>query len=39
MNRLCVEILQIYYKQLENAVIEGDMTGEVAGVLGSHLYG
>ena len=38
MNRLCVEILQIYYKQLENAFIEGDMTGEVAGMVGS-VYG
>nr|DAJ33607.1 MAG TPA: UBA-like domain protein [Bacteriophage sp.]DAZ82981.1 MAG TPA: UBA-like domain protein [Caudoviricetes sp.] len=38
MNRLCVEFLQIYYKQLENAVIEGDMTGAVAGMVGS-VYG
>ena len=38
MNRLCVEILRIYYKQLENAVIEGDMTGAVAGMVGS-VYG
>lgn len=39
MNRLYIEILRIYYKQLENAVIEGDMTGAVSGMLGSHLYG
>lgn len=39
MNRLCVEFLRIYYKQLENTVIEGDMTGAVSGMLGSHLYG
>lgn len=38
MNRVCVEFLRIYYKQLENAVIEGDMTGEVAGMVGS-VYG
>lgn len=38
MNRLCVEFLQIYYKQLEKIVIEGDMTGEVAGMVGS-VYG
>lgn len=38
MNRLCVEFLQIYYKQLEKNVIEGDMTGEVAGMVGS-VYG
>lgn len=25
MNRLCVELLRIYYKQLKNTVIEGDM--------------
>lgn len=39
MNRLCVEFLQIYYKQLEKIVVEGDITGEVSGMLGSHLYG
>lgn len=38
MNRLCVEFLRIYYEQLENAVIEGDMTGVVAGMVGS-VYG
>ena len=38
MNRLCVEFLQIYYKQLENTVIEGDMTGAVAGMVGN-VYG
>ena len=38
MNRLCVEFLQIYYKQLEKIVIEGDMTGAVAGMVGS-VYG
>lgn len=38
MNRLCVEFLQAYYKQLEKIVIEGDMTGEVAGMVGS-VYG
>lgn len=38
MNRLCIEILRSYYKQLENAVIEGDMTGAVAGMVGS-VYG
>lgn len=38
MNRLCVEFLRIYYKQLENTIIEGDMTGEVAGMVGS-VYG
>lgn len=39
MNRLCVEILRIYYKQLDKIAIEGDITGEVSGMLGSHLYG
>ena len=39
MNRLCVEFLQTYYKQLEKIAIEGDITGEVSGMLGSHLYG
>lgn len=39
MNRLCAEFLRIYYKQLENTVIEGDMTGAVSGMLGSPLYG
>ena len=39
MNRLCVEFLQIYYKQLEKIAVEGDITGEVSGMLGSHLYG
>ena len=39
MNRLCVEFLQIYYKQLEKIAVEGDITGEVFGMLGSHLYG
>lgn len=38
MNRVCVEFLRIYYKQLENSVIEGDMTGAVAGMVGS-VYG
>ena len=38
MNRLCVEFLRIYYKQLENTIIEGNMTGEVAGMVGS-VYG
>ena len=38
MNRLYVEILRIYYKQLEKAVVEGDMTGAVAGMVGS-VYG
>ena len=38
MNRLCVEFLRIYYKQLENTIIEGDMTGAVAGMVGS-VYG
>lgn len=38
MNRLYVEFLRIYYKQLENTVIEGDMTGAVSGMVGS-VYG
>lgn len=38
MNRLFVEMLRIYYKQLDKAVVEGDMTGEVAGMVGS-VYG
>ena len=38
MNRLCVEVLRIYYKQLENTVIDGDITGDVAGMVGS-VYG
>lgn len=39
MNRLCWEFLQIYCRQLEKIAIEGDITGEVSGMLGSHLYG
>lgn len=39
MNRLCEEFFQIYYKQLEKIAVEGDITGEVSGMLGSHLYG
>lgn len=38
VNGLCAETLRIYCKQLENAVIEGDMTGAVAGMVGS-MYG
>ena len=38
MNGLCAETLRIYCKQLENAVVEGDMTGTVAGMVGS-VYG
>lgn len=38
VNGLCAETLRIYCKQLENAVIEGDMTGAVAGMVGS-VYG
>ena len=38
MNRLYIEILRSYYKQLENVVIEGDMTGAVAGMVGN-VYG
>lgn len=38
MDRSCIEILRIYWKPLENAVIEGYMTGEVAGMVGS-VYG
>ena len=39
MNRLCEEFLHIYYKQLEKIAVEGDITREVSGMLGSHLYG
>lgn len=35
---LLEEFIRTYYEQLENTVIEGDMTGEVAGMVGS-VYG
>lgn len=35
---LLEEFIRTYYKQLENTVIEGDMTGAVAGMVGS-VYG
>lgn len=33
------EIICAYYDQLDMTVVEGDMTGAVSGMLGSHLYG
>ena len=38
LNRLFMNLLQEYYKQMEKVVVEGDMTGAVAGVVGS-VYG
>lgn len=38
MNRLLINLLQEYYKQMERAVVKGDMTGAVAGIVGS-VYG
>lgn len=38
MNRLFINLLREYYKQMEKAVVEGDMTGAVAGIVGS-VYG
>lgn len=35
---LLEEFIRTYYEQLENTVIEGDMTGAVAGMVGS-VYG
>lgn len=36
---LLEEFIRIYYEHLDKTVVEGDMTGTVAGILGSHLYG
>lgn len=36
---LCEEFVRAYYGRLDETIIEGDMTGTVAGMLGSHLYG
>lgn len=36
---LLEEFIRAYYDQLDKTVVEGDMTGTVAGMLGSHLYG
>ena len=36
---LLEEFIRTYYEHLDKIVVEGDMTGTVAGMLGSHLYG
>lgn len=36
---LLEEFIRTYYEHLDKTVVEGDMTGTVAGMLGSHLYG
>lgn len=36
---LCEEFVRAYYGRLDETIIEGDVTGEVSGILGSHLYG
>ena len=36
---LLEEFIRTYYEQLDKTVVEGDMTGAVSGMLGSHLYG
>lgn len=33
------EFIRTYYEHLDKTVVEGDMTGTVTGMLGSHLYG
>ena len=38
MNRLLIDSLREYYKQMEKAVVEGDHTGDVVGIVGS-VYG
>lgn len=38
MNRLFIDLLREYYKQMEKAVVEGDYTGDVAGIVGG-VYG
>lgn len=35
---LCEEFVRAYYDQLDKTVVEGDMTGTVAGMVGS-VYG
>jgi hypothetical protein len=36
---LLEEFIRAYYDQLDKTVVEGDMTGAVAGMLESRLYG
>lgn len=36
---LLEEFIRTYYGQMDKTVVEGDMTGAVSGMLGSHLYG
>mgnify|MGYP002515944389 FL=1 len=36
---LCEEFVRTYCERLDKSVFEGDITGEVSGTLGSHLYG
>lgn len=38
MNRLFIDLLREYYKQMEKAVVEGDCTEDVADIVGS-VYG
>lgn len=36
---LLEEFIRTYCEHLDKAVVDGDMTGTFAGMLGSHLYG
>jgi len=36
---LCEEFVRTYRERLDKSVVEGDVTGAVSGMLGSHLYG
>lgn len=36
---LLEEFIRAYYDQMDKTVVEGDMTGAVAGMLGGRLYG
>lgn len=36
---LCEDFVRAYYGRLDETIVEGDMTGAVAGMLGNHLYG
>lgn len=36
---LLEEFIRAYYDQLDKTVVEGDMTGSISGILGSHPYG
>lgn len=36
---LCEDFVRTYYRHLDKTVLEGDMSGSISGILGSHPYG